>query len=503
MGIIQRFWQFVKNTSSVSACAVFLAFFFYSSVFISAIAGAFICGGLFLLSIFNKISKKTLGGAVFAGVLCIFALFNLQNRQKNVLSLIENEKITKIYGFCTNSPVKIENGSYLITLKCFAVGGSLPKAEIICTAKGFVNVILPQHYVENYYPGKVGIKFSPNGKNSPGNPNSESGRNFLLVDTGLPLAVYGHFSGSGTGIKYFNAESVKSVNLSIIKNYASKKTALMHSGFLHGAYRMRAELRIKLKKVLFSFGKSGWFLLALFCGSREYLDPFLKQNFMRAGVSHILALSGMHLSLVTGSARKFAGIFAGAKLTGFIIFVFAWVFVLFASSAPSLNRALLFVFFSILARKLCVRPVLTKVLSLSFILQLLFNAQQAQTGAFLLSYGAMLGIGLILPLFAKKIEKIPGWLKKIANTLATCFAAQCGTLPLTLFLYKSFAPFGIFASFLLIPIVSVFLAFGVICTFAACFFPFLVPVLSQLLNFFYGVIDFIAHFFAGLGNFNF
>ncbi|MCQ2594011.1 MAG: ComEC/Rec2 family competence protein [Treponemataceae bacterium] len=522
MEIIQKLWQFVKKISLVSLCAFFLAVFFYSSVFISSIIGAVLCGVLAILAVFNKISRKIIICALVAGILCIFVLFNLQNQQKNVISLIENEKITGIYGFCTNSPVKTENGSYLVTIQCFAVSGELQKFKIICGAKGFAAVILPQNIVENYYPGKIGTDFAAGTATGStavksegavfGANDKDSGKksgafsangDFLLVDTGLPVAFYGNFSKNGQqSIKYFYAQNAANVNSSIIKTYA-KHPKWRQNKILGKICQMRGIGRIKLKKILYSFGKAGWFLLALFCGSKEYLDPFLKQNFLRAGVSHILALSGLHLSLVAGGAKKIAGIFAGAKLAAFIIFIFAWAFVLFASSAPSLNRALLFVFFNIFAKKLCVKPVLTKVLALSFILQLVCNVRQAQTGAFLLSYGAMLGIALILPLIAKKIEKLPKIPQKICSTLATCFAAQCGTFPLTLILYKSFVPFGIFASFLLIPLVSVFLILGVVCTLIAYFLPFCVPFLYQILNFFYNSIALIAQFFANLFSVNF
>ena len=511
MKIIKKFWQFVKNTSHISLCAIFLAIFFYLSIFISSIFCAFLIEIFLLLFAFKKISPKIIICVIFSSFLCIFSLFNFKNMQKPIISLIETEKITNIYGVCVNSPSKTQNGTYFVTLKCFAVSGNLGKNKVFCSAKGFVNVILPQNIVENYYPGKIGKNIQntnsqnenfntlqkTNAKNAPNfqteNKNS-SEIDKLLIDKGLAISVLGEFNKSNA--QYFYVKNAQIVNYSIIKTYAKPKHLFFQNKFLNAFYKIRAILRIKLKKLLFAFGKAGAFLLALFCGSKEYLDPFLKENFSRSGVSHILALSGLHLSLVALGAKKGASLFLGAKRSAFLILLLVFGFVLFASSSPSLTRAFIFVFFSILAKKLCIKAILTKLLSFSFIVQLIFNAPQAKNAAFLLSYSAMLGIALILPLFEKKISKMPKLWAKPLTLLATCFSAQCGTFILTLIFFKTFSPFGILASFLLIPLVSVFLYLGVFCTILASIFPFLIPFLHPILNFFYHLIEIIAQFFA-------
>ena len=48
--------------------------------------------------------------------------------------------------------------------------------------------------------------------------------------------------------------------------------------------------------------EAGGFSAALFLGNRSVLPDSIKRDFMRLGISHILALSGMHLTIVTGFA---------------------------------------------------------------------------------------------------------------------------------------------------------------------------------------------------------
>ena len=47
---------------------------------------------------------------------------------------------------------------------------------------------------------------------------------------------------------------------------------------------------------------AGGFAAALFLGNRSVLPDHIKRNFTRLGIAHILALSGMHLTVVTGFA---------------------------------------------------------------------------------------------------------------------------------------------------------------------------------------------------------
>ena len=42
------------------------------------------------------------------------------------------------------------------------------------------------------------------------------------------------------------------------------------------------------------------FLITILLGDRSYLDPDLRKNFADAGISHILALSGMHIAIIGG-----------------------------------------------------------------------------------------------------------------------------------------------------------------------------------------------------------
>ena len=83
------------------------------------------------------------------------------------------------------------------------------------------------------------------------------------------------------------------------------------------------------------WGRAGGFLLALLSGSKEYLDSKISNTFRHSGLSHILALSGMHLSLISSIAgiveNKSALKKLGLLLKVGTIILFVW----FAGISPS------------------------------------------------------------------------------------------------------------------------------------------------------------------------
>ena len=71
---------------------------------------------------------------------------------------------------------------------------------------------------------------------------------------------------------------------------------------------------------MFYWNEAGGLFLALISGIREYTDQSAADSFRRAGLSHILALSGMHLSLFSGITAKISH--KTGKKAEFIFFCF-------------------------------------------------------------------------------------------------------------------------------------------------------------------------------------
>ena len=121
---------------------------------------------------------------------------------------------------------------------------------------------------------------------------------------------------------------------------------------------------------MYSWGAAGGLLLALLCGAKEYTSTDISLAFRNAGLSHILALSGMHLSMFSGIALFF-GKKIGRKKLSFIIRIIALIlFVWFAGLSPSLLRAFICSLLMIIAALANVKkPDMLMILAFSFLCQ--------------------------------------------------------------------------------------------------------------------------------------
>ena len=103
---------------------------------------------------------------------------------------------------------------------------------------------------------------------------------------------------------------------------------------------------------MYMWGNAGGLLLALLSSSKEYTSFEFSNAFRLAGLSHILALSGMHVSIFsTLTEKSFFKIF-GKNKTNFLSLIIVLLFVWFAGIAPSLTRAMISTIIIFIAAKL-------------------------------------------------------------------------------------------------------------------------------------------------------
>jgi len=208
---------------------------------------------------------------------------------------------------------------------------------------------------------------------------------------------------------------------------------------------------------------------ALLLGVRDDLDTELSQGFRNSGCTHILALSGMHLAILSGILafliRKPLGI-RWASLAG-AIFVLFYVFV--AGSQPSLVRAAIMYLIGTFAvwGLLKARPL--PLLCMAFIIQLLFQSETGVSFSFILSYLALLGIltlgEAVRDLFRGRLPELLG------AGLSASIGAFVLTAPVVAFYFASVRPIGILAGLVAAPVASVFMVLS-LAALAAGFLPF-------------------------------
>lgn len=377
-------------------------------------------------------------------------------------SLVEFGSLEEISGDVVSNPVKTSKGKYY-RLK-IKLSGAKDKNGMSASASGVIQLLVPSPQVEAHFPGKLFTAVKSN--------------EYVLCEQGNSIKAKGKILDENL----FIAEKIENVE-------TEKKSVLQK--FL----KIRAVLRIQFRRLMYAWGDAGGLLLALLSGIREYTDSSINESFRNAGLSHVLALSGMHLNLFSSLAKKTSGKIVSEKKSMIFQLAAVFLFVFFAGFSPSLFRAFLCTIISFIAVALKIKNFsMLLVLSASFIIHISIKPEDMFEAAFILSYSALAGI-LILSEFLNflLIAKIP---EKLSSSISSSMGAQFFTAPVSLKIMNSFAPAGIISTVVISPLITFFIYSGLFLIIICLIFPFFVPAAAFFLKIIYNLIAFIVMIFA-------
>lgn len=386
-------------------------------------------------------------------------------------SLIPLKDVVSIEGQAIGNPTVMQGGMKACKIRLLLTQVS-DKNGLVAKADGRAELFVPLDLYQIYQPGKLYSAWR--GKKT----------NFLL-DKGavLSLDAKPFFSTKEKEGDSFKCLSIKSCHF--------KK------GIVGSVQKTRALCRLHFTRLMFAWGGAGGLLLALLSGSRSYLENEVANAFRQAGLSHVLALSGMHLSLIGGLAfslgKKSVGKKIAQALELFAIILFVW----FAGKSPSLFRALLCSLIALISAFLKIKTGSSlNALALAFAIHISFFPNDAFELSFQLSYGALLGILLFNEIAAKNLTSlIP---RSAGDSLGASTGAQIITMPLSLKVFGACAPGGILSSAVVSPFITIFVYSGIFFVLISLALPFMAPLCGGAMAFFYDFIKESVFFFANI-----
>jgi competence protein ComEC len=254
-------------------------------------------------------------------------------------------------------------------------------------------------------------------------------------------------------------------------------------------YTARINIRLAIINA-FEDERWGGLALALLLGVRDSLDTSMAENYTLAGSSHVLALSGMHLGIISALVafilKKPLGL-RKAAIVGALLII-GYVFLVGAQA--SLMRSAIMSTLGTLALLSGFKRNMVSLLSAAFLIQIVAFPSSAMTVSFILSYLALAGILLLGPLFA---EFLKGWIPDVlTNPLSASLAAFFATIPVTGAFFGMIRPIGILAGVFIVPLVTLFMILS-IAWFALQAIPVIGnsvgTVIGKVLDFLYTVLD--------------
>ncbi len=210
----------------------------------------------------------------------------------------------------------------------------------------------------------------------------------------------------------------------------------------------------------------GGFCAALILGNRTYVSQGLRLDFSRIGISHLLALSGLHLSIVVQALDFLLRGAVGKKYRNIILIAASWGFALFTGLSFSVMRAAIMMTAVYLADILGEQNDSITSISAAVFIITLFEPTAVYDIGFWLSASATLGIILIRPaadeLFYKwrkpKKRKLLRALYAICKYFYGIFsmslAAFIFTLPAIYFSFGEVSMIGLVSNFVFLPLAS-------------------------------------------------
>ena len=209
-------------------------------------------------------------------------------------------------------------------------------------------------------------------------------------------------------------------------------------------------------------------LKTLLLGKRNDLDEELYQNYVDAGAVHILAISGLHVGIITSILlfflQKIPNTLLSYRLTRYLILsIGLWAFALIAGSSASVLRATLM--FNLIGFSLLIRDKGGRFdsLMLSMLFLLLINPSYLYDVGFQLSYAAVFSILTFHPIALRWWFPENKYVRYIWSLVAVGFTAQIVVVPISLYYFHHFSILFFITNLVVVPLLQPILILGILC----------------------------------------
>ena len=216
-------------------------------------------------------------------------------------------------------------------------------------------------------------------------------------------------------------------------------------------------------------------LLGLILGNKDDIDENIEENFRSAGMAHILAVSGMHVTyVILGLSLIMKKILGKRKNYIFCICVLI-VYMFITNFSASVTRAGIMGIIMILSKIFYRKNDIYTALSISLFIILIYNPFLIQSLGLLLSYGGVIGIIILnksilsilknIKIKNKKYKyfikpKIQNSLDKIKEIISVSMSVQIFIFPIAIYNLNTFNPYFFISNLLLSIVIGPIIIIG-------------------------------------------
>lgn len=199
-------------------------------------------------------------------------------------------------------------------------------------------------------------------------------------------------------------------------------------------------------------------LKSIILGDDSFLEKNYVKNFRKLGLSHILAVSGLHIGIIFGFILYVLDLLKVHRRTSMIAsIIIIWIYAGLIGFPPSVLRASLMFSFLTIGKISFNRYDAINILSLAGFLMLIYRPFWIFSIGFQLSFIATLTILIFMPKINKMI-KVKN--KKLKSSLVIILTAQLGVLPISLYYFNEFQTLSIISNLIIAPILTIGIVIG-------------------------------------------
>lgn len=214
---------------------------------------------------------------------------------------------------------------------------------------------------------------------------------------------------------------------------------------------IRDWLNTKITRI-FPESQVGW-MKGILIGEKDQVDPERYEQFARLGVTHLLAISGLHVGVLIGAIIWLLRQTTCSRETIFyIICVVIPFYMVLTGAAPSVIRAGIMAVIGCYAwTKGWLKNGLV-IWSITLWIMLFVRPDYVHEIGFQLSFAVTAGLIIGVPAFNRVLCQLPNVLQ---NSLSVTIVSQLVSFPLTVYYFNQFSLLSWLVNLLLVPLVSI------------------------------------------------
>lgn len=241
-------------------------------------------------------------------------------------------------------------------------------------------------------------------------------------------------------------------------------------------------------------------LSALTLGYKGDLDKQTRETYSVAGISHVLALSGMHIGFIWLLLDCLSRLLMKGRLKWLkwlLVVSVLWAFAFVVGLEASVVRAVIMCMLLELGRVSGGRPLSINTLSIAALCMLLYRPFYLFDVSFQLSFVAVASILCIHPVIFGSLDVRNRMGRWCWGAMSVSIAAQLGTAPLVMYYFSNFSVYFLLANLVVSLVVPLIIYTSVLMSVVSPF-PTLCGMCTALLNFQVSVLNGVAEWTSAL-----